>query len=195
MQAKRRRIKLGGLDEARRRIPKGDVMRKIQLCLALMAATSAVLAQDRGLTAPATALGGAFWQARFERDSNAMPQTSMAMPSFGAQTLRMFGDYQFSSLRLGDTGGLRLTGGLLINLRTGLSIGSSADNATALPYAGIGYSSGSNRGEWGFSADLGLAAPGLASWRLDRLISGGGLTVDGGIRLQPMVRLGMNVAF
>ena len=107
----------------------------------------------------------------------------------------MFGDYQFSSLRLGDTGGLRLTGGLLINLRTGLSIGSSADNATALPYAGIGYSSGSNRGEWGFSADLGLAAPGLASWRLDRLIGGGGLTVDGAIRLQPMVRLGMNVAF
>ena len=166
-------------------------MRKIHLCLALMAATSAVLAQDRGLTAPATALGGAFWQARFERDSNAMPQTSMAMPSFGAQTLRMFGDYQFSSLRLGDTGGLRLTGGLLINLRTGLSIGSSADNATALPYAGIGC----NRGEWGFSADLGLAAPGLASWRLDRLIGGGGLTVDGAIRLQPMVRLGMNVAF
>ena len=194
MQAMRRRIKPGDPDGARRKIPKGDVMRKIHLCLALMAATSAVLAQDRGLTAPATALGGAFWQARFERDSSAMPQTNMAMPSFGAQTLRMFGDYQFSSLRLGDRGGLRLTGGLLINLRTGLSIG-SADTAAALPYAGIGYSSGNNRGEWGFSADLGLAAPGLASWRLDRLIGGGGLTVDGAIRLQPMVRLGMNVAF
>ncbi len=170
-------------------------MRKIYLCLALMAATSTVTAQDRGLTAPANAFGGAFWQARFERDGSAMPQTGITMPSFGAQTLRLFGDYQFSGLRLGDTGGLRLTGGLLISLRTGLTIGSSADNAAALPYAGIGYSSGNIRGEWGFSADLGLAAPGLASWRLDRLINAGGSAVDGAIRLQPMVRLGMNVAF
>ena len=170
-------------------------MRKIHLFLALTAAASAVVAQDRGLTAPTNGLGGTYWQARFESDATTLPASrpALVLPNFGTRTLRLFGDYQFSKLRLGETGGLRLTGGLLINLRTGLNIGGNLD--AALPYAGIGYSSGNHRGEWGFSADLGLTSPSLASWRLDRLLNGGGLTVDGAVRLQPMVRLGMNVAF
>ena len=45
-------------------------------------------------------------------------------------------------------------------------------------------------------ADLGLAAQGLGSLRLDRLLSGGGSpAVDGAPRLLPMVRLGLNLAF
>jgi hypothetical protein len=180
-------------------------MRKTQKWMAgaLVLMASAVSAQDRGLLAPANALGGAFWQARFERDqtSSAGAQSAMTLllPSTGAQTVRLLGDYQFGTLRLGDTGGLRLTGGVLINLRatSGMAgIGNVADSAGALPYAGIGYASGSVRGEWGFSADLGLAAQGLASVRLDRWLSGGsGLGVDGAIRLQPVVRLGMSLAF
>jgi hypothetical protein len=99
-------------------------------------------------------------------------------------------------LRLGNTGGLRLTGGVLINLRSTSGVSTGADSTSALPYAGIGYSSGSQRGDWGFSADLGLAAQGLGSVRLDRLLNGGsGLGSDTAIRLQPVVRLGMSLAF
>jgi hypothetical protein len=179
-------------------------MRKTQLWIAggLALLAAAVSAQDRGLTAPANALGGAFWQARFERDlsGSAGAQTAMTLllPTASVQSVRLLGDYQFSTLRLGDTGGLRLTGGVLINLRNTPGVGGSggADSASTLPYAGIGYSSASQRGDWGFSADLGLAAQGLGSVRLDRLLNGGsGLGPDAAIRLQPMVRLGMSLAF
>jgi hypothetical protein len=181
-------------------------MRKIPVAvvsvLALLASASS-MAQDRGLLAPAMALGGEFWQARFERDLNSSASAQRAMtsllPTASAQTVRLLGDYQFSRLRLGDTGGLRLTGGVLINLRAASSVSNSVigvDNASALPYAGVGYASASQRGEWGFSADLGLAAQGLGSIRLDRLLNGsGGLGADGAIRLQPLIRLGMSLAF
>jgi hypothetical protein len=177
-------------------------MRKTRLwiagALALLAA--AVPAQDRGLTAPVDALGGAYWQARFERDlpGSAGGQAAMTLllPTAGAQSVRLLGDVQFSTLRLGNTGGLRLTGGVLINLRSTAGVSAGADSTSALPYAGIGYSSGSQRGDWGFSADLGLAAQGLGSVRLDRLLNGGnGLGSDTAIRLQPVVRLGMSLAF
>ena len=164
---------------------------------------SATLAQDRGLAPSTDALGGPFWQSRFERD---LPAAGWAghhadalwLSSAPPQTLRLLGDYQFSALRLGETGGLRLTGGLLINLRSSGAPGAVGNDngTTTLPYAGIGYASGGLRGDWGFSADLGLSAPGLGSLRLDRLVNGGGaLAADGGLRLQPTVRLGMTLAF
>ena len=80
-----------------------------------------VLAQDRGLSARPDALGGASWQARFERDAPsplAMRHLlALGSPALPAQSLRLLGDYQFNALRLGDTGGLRLTGGLLVNIK------------------------------------------------------------------------------
>jgi len=170
------------------------------VCLAASLA-GPVIAQDRGLTTPANALGGPSWQARFERDTTSLLPargvTALLMPVSQAQTVRLVGDYQFNALRLGNTGGLRLTGGLLINLRQnnvqGLLIN---DSSNAQPYAGIGYTSAGARGDWGFSADLGLAAQGLGSLRLDRLVNGGnGLGLDGSLRLLPVVRLGMNLAF
>ena len=178
-------------------------MRKTLSCacavLALLAAAAS--AQDAGLTAPSNALGGAIWQTRVERDSlllTPMPGT-LALNLPAVQSLRLLGDYQLSSLRLGDTGGLRLTGGVLINLRTVSGAmptsAASIDGSSALPYAGVGYTSGSARGEWGFSADLGLAAQGLSSLRLDRLFNGAGGGPDTGFKLQPMIRLGMSVAF
>jgi hypothetical protein len=166
----------------------------VSLCSADLA-----LAQDRGLTARPDALGGTPWQARFERDL-ASPIASpmlwaLGQPVAQVQSLRLLGDYQFSALRLGDTGGLRLTGGVLIQLKPSPGALPDAGNG-ALPYAGIGYTSASLRGEWGFSADLGLAAPGLSSARMDRLFNNGlGLSADTAPRLLPMVRLGMNVAF
>ena len=167
--------------------------------LALLAASAS--AQDSGLTAPSNAMGGAFWQARVERDSLRLTPLSstLALGPPAAQSLRLLGDYQFSSLRLGNTGGLRLTGGVLINLRAPSIMApnaAAADTSSALPYAGVGYASASARGEWGFSADLGLAAQGLSSLRLDRLFNGaGGVGLDTGPKLLPMIRLGMNVAF
>ena len=179
-------------------------MRKIlsSACAVLALLAASASAQNAGLTAPSNALGGAFWQTRVERDSLSLTPVpgTLALNLPAVQSLRLLGDYQFSSLRLGNTGGLRLTGGVLINLRTvsGATPTSATpiDSSSALPYAGVGYASGSARGEWGFSADLGLAAQGLSSLRLDRLFNGaGGVGLDTGFRLQPMIRLGMSVAF
>lgn len=179
-------------------------MRKIVTWLGISAIGIAcsALAQDRGLVPSPGGLGGPFWQSRFERDLSGSVLSQPGVDTLGLataqpQALRLLGDYQFSALRLGDTGGLRLTGGMLINLRqTGLPGMQAPDGGSALPYAGVGYASGSQRGDWGFSADLGLSAQGLGSLRLDRLFTGAnGLSADGGLRLQPMVRLGMNLAF
>ena len=172
-------------------------------CLAALIAAPA-RAQDRGLALTADALGGAQWQSRFEhdgrppvgRDRSLWQQAEQAQP----QMLRLLGDYQFNRLRLGDTGGLRLTAGLLVNLRPpSTSATLTIDDSTALPYAGIGWAGGSSLGTWGtwgINADLGLAAQGLGSLRLDRLFNGGnGLSVDGAPRLLPIVRLGMHLAF
>jgi hypothetical protein len=180
-------------------------MRKILSALTCVASllSASAPAQDRGLALTADALGGAQWQTRFEHDS--LPTLdqgrSLWLPPTQAQpqpqALRLLGDYQFNRLRLGNTGGLRLTGGLLVNLRAASTPTLLVvDDSTALPYAGIGWAGGSPQGAWGFSADLGLAAQGLGSLRLDRLFNGGtGLSVDGAPRLLPMVRLGMNLAF
>ena len=163
--------------------------------LVLALACGSTAAQQGGLVSPPAGLGGAFWQTRFERDS-LLPTTGLGLPSQTAQTLRLLSDYQLSTLRLGQTGGLRLSGGLLINLRPATVPGSISDTSSALPYAGIGYASGNVRGDWGFSADLGLAAQGLGSARLDRLFNGNGaLSVDGSLRLLPVLRLGVNLAF
>lgn len=184
------------------------------LCLICTLGLAAPLAaQEQGLTAPAHALVGPRLQARFEFDQPLLllkavqPLSAPITANGGAQTLRLLGDYQFSTLRLGDTGGLRVTGGLLINLRPASLAGNlgGATDATAgqsvsgTGYAGVGYASGSARadGGWGFSADLGLAAQGFGNAPLGRNGSTG-FTLDAAgrdIRLQPMIRLGVNMAF
>jgi hypothetical protein len=175
-------------------------MRKTAVLLGLLIALGSVplAAQERGLMAGADALGGPVWQVRFER--GAAPTMlagglGPALPGSGAPVaLNLLGDYQFSTLRLGQTGGLRLTSGLLINLRPLVPGWQFTDSSGALPYAGVGYASGSLRGEWGFSADLGLAASGLGPLRLERLL-GGGPGVDSPLRLLPVIRLGMSLSF
>lgn len=168
-------------------------MRPLLWMLAGLAATlSAPLgAQGLGLTAPAAGLGGPAWQARFESDPVPLLAwrgvAAPLQPLAPRQTLRLLGDYQFNTLRLGDTGGLRLTGGLLVPLRTTATGGTQPDARGTQPYAGVGYSSASLPGGWGLSADLGMAAAGLG-W-------GGGADATGGLRLQPQLRLGMSLAF
>ena len=176
-------------------------MRKTLLMLigASALATPLASAQTRGLTAEPGALGGPVWQARFERDSQTlMPLRSLGgllAPAAQAQRLRLLGDYQFSALRLGQTGGLRLTGGLLLNLPPDPAGGSYSGHLSAQPYAGVGYASGRADGSWGFSADLGLAGSSLGGWRADRAAGSAALGADGAPRLLPMVRLGMTLAF
>ncbi len=164
---------------------------------ALLGAATGAAAQNNGLTAAPDALGGPVWQARFERDASALPPlrglSTWLAPVSPQHSLRLLGDYQFSALRLGDTGGLRLTGGLLINLRQATPGLLTSANLSAQPYAGVGYASGSVDGRWGFSADLGLAAQGLGPLRQDR--GGASLAADALPRLLPMVRLGVTLAF
>ena len=178
-------------------------MRQTLLPLLLVTAVAAATvtpwaqAQTRGLTAAPDALGGPVWQARFERDIIPLNVGSgwvtWLAPSPPTHSLRLLGDYQFSTLRLGDTGGLRLTGGLLLNLQPPSSGRLGSTSLSAQPYAGVGYASGSQDGRWGFSADLGLAANGPGLLRPDK--AAGSLGTDGLPRLLPLVRLGMTLAF
>jgi hypothetical protein len=175
-------------------------MRKTVLLWFGMSIATLAGAQEQGLRPAIDALGGPTLQARFERDLRTLAMlpnlASTSLPGASSQTLRLMGDYQFSTLRLGETGGLRLTGGLLINLRNTGSANPLGDAAGALPYAGVGYASGSQRGEWGFSADLGLAAQGLGPARLERLLgTASSLGNDAPFRLLPMIRLGVNLTF
>lgn len=175
---------------------------RLTMPLLLLSAASAALtspwasAQTRGLKAAPDALGGPVWQARFERDAGGLPPLQGLLtwlaPAGPSQSVRLLGDYQFSALRLGDTGGLRFTGGLLINLHPGSAGLSAISSVSAQPYAGVGYASGSLDGRWGFSADLGLAGSSLAPQRTDRAAS---LGSDNLPRLLPMLRLGMTLAF
>ena len=170
--------------------------------VALLASLAgAAAAQDRGLTAPADALTGSRWQARLEIQGLLAPAaaglTASSASLKNAQTLRLLGDYPIDALRLGASGGLRLTGGLLINLRNTNTQAANADPVPTLPYAGIGYAGASLRGDWGFSADFGLAAAGLGL-SLGNRGNTLGVGMDGGLRdlrLQPMLRLGMNLSF
>jgi hypothetical protein len=158
-----------------------------------------------GLVPPADTLETTHWQARFEVDNPASlgrPLATNWALDQSPLTGRLVGDYRMDTLRFGQTGGLRLTSGVLVNLRNpatnGLGMTPSVDNPSAAqPYAGIGYSGAGSRGDWGFSAELGLAAqnPGAAVQfgRLFNGVSFGDTVRD--LRLQPMIRLGMNYAF
>ncbi len=168
--------------------------------------TGLAQAAGNGLVAPANALASSRWQPRLEVDSPGSLLRSLGTHwSFAVQAsaARLLSDYRLDTPRLGSQalpGGLRLTSGLLLAQRSyvnAFGAGNAADTALAQPYAGIGYSDSSQRGDWGFSADLGLSAqnPG-AALQLGRMFSGASLgdTVRE-LRLQPMVRLGMNYSF
>lgn len=138
------------------------------------------------------------------------------------RSARVLGDYYFSSTRLGNDSGVRLTSGVMVGprdalfdpvsqpatLRQGLltvsRTGAMAQNpdmafdaVVARPYLGVGYSGGNLRAGWGFNADLGLAAQNPGAIRLGRIL-GGGQNLDDllrELRLQPVLQLGVNYAF
>ncbi|WP_395698768.1 hypothetical protein [Aquabacterium sp.] len=167
---------------------------RLTLVLALATVAAPAFGGGNGLVAAPDAFGPR-WQARIEVD---------ALPSFGLggvplgpmnilQTTRLLGDYRLDALQFGKAGGLRLTGGLLLNQRL-----PGGDPRGNWPYLGIGYTGGGLRGDWGFSADIGLAAqnPGAAT-RLGKVFNGGVDLNDAlrELRLQPMIRFGMHYTF
>lgn len=122
---------------------------------------------------------------------------------------------------LGDSGGLRATGGLLLGRRTGpwgtaprlgaspsaaytsLATGSAEGQARAaespgsrkVPYVGMGYSTPAWPTGWGFSADLGLMAlqPGALGLGLPGQRGVDEILRD--LRLTPTLQLGVSYAF
>lgn len=177
---------------------------RLVVCLAAAAVLPA-FAAGSGLIVPADALDSTRWEARIEIDAGNVVGRSLTSPwLLGPTPLtgRLLGDYRIDALRFGQgAGGLKLTSGVLVNLRGlvagGAIVANPEASSLAQPYAGIGYSGASARGEWGFSAELGLTAqnPGAAVQfgRLFNGVSFGDTVRD--LRLQPMIRLGMNVAF
>lgn len=181
--------------------------RGVLVALVSLAGTAA--AAGDGLVAAPQALGASHWQTRFELDSSASA-TRWASPALGqagsVQTARLLGDYHLDTLRLGQAGSLRLTGGVLLSQRSP-ALGAVPQPDTGVPtqqarsiwpYFGVGYSGVGARGDWGFSADVGLAAQSLGdTLRLGQVLDGGLGVGDAvrGLRLQPVVRLGVNYSF
>ncbi len=140
----------------------------------------------------------------------------------------VLGDYYFSRSGASedDVSGFRATSGVFLGSRLGMWGGQgpavlsgslismerqsfsllapqqSADGASlgsaTVPYLGLGYSAGSQKSGWGFSADLGLLAlnPGSVV-RFGRVFSGG-QTLDDvlrEVRLAPLLQIGASYPF
>ena len=174
------------------------IMKPKFIAVALTVLTAPLVALGDGLAPSTTSLSPSRWQSRMEF-STSVNRADWVPFGLGTslQTASLFSDYRFDAFRLGQTGGLRLTSGLLLSQRTQYVAG-EGESRTAWPYFGVGYSSGSLAGDWGFSADLGMAAQSLgATVRLSRVF-GGGLSLSDAVRdlrLQPVVRLGVNYSF
>jgi hypothetical protein len=175
----------------------------MRLAVLLIAASIPGFAQagGQGLTASPEALTGTGWQARFEVDSSPFLLSNLMLAGplgQASQAARLLGDYQFGTFRLGQTGGLRLTSGVLLSWNASGLAQPSADGSSASPYFGVGYSSQDLRGGWGFSADMGVSAQNpSAAVRFGRVFNGN-LSIDDAVRdlhMQPVVRLGMSYRF
>lgn len=123
--------------------------------------------------------------------------------AWAGQSGLLLGDYYFSGTRLGSPdrfGGLRATSGVLLGQRAAVLGAPGAVQRTvndlwaATPYVGIGWTSTSLRGGWGFSADLGLAArSGSGGLRVSPT-----QTLDDALRelrLLPTIQVGVSYAF
>lgn len=168
------------------------------LALPLMALPAAAFAD--GLNASLPGAEPSRWHTRLELESmfvRAEPTSFGLGANQSWQSARLFSDYHLDALKFGQTSGLKLTSGLLVTQR-GMSTSPEDDARSAWPYLGLGYSGGGQRGDWGFSADIGMAAQSLgAAVRLGRVF-GGGLSASDALRdlrLQPVVRLGMTYSF
>ena len=155
------------------------------------------------------------WQARIGMDQAAPWRGDLAPADSGLRSMKLLGDVYLSGPGFGAgqvVGGLRATGGLLLGSRSpllgaspngaplSLSVtqslltpvrGEEASDVPPVGYLGIGYSSLSLRGGWGFSADLGvMTGTGLRppeTRNLDDAVRE--------LRLRPVLQLGVSYAF
>ena len=186
-----------------------------------LAMAGAAAADGRGLVVDADRLSWPAIQARLQ------VSTEPLAPSFGAfdttttrpRSAALFGDYYVSRPFFGNSGGVRLTSGVLTGPRgavfgpgqatTPALFGFSAasrgagsalteangEGSQTLPYLGIGYSGSSLRGGWGFSADVGLAAQN-GNQRLLRSMMNQSLDDTlRELRLTPVLMLGVSYRF
>jgi hypothetical protein len=157
------------------------------------------------------------WQARLAVTAPALPLWS----SWGASqpsNMMLAGDRYFGWGKLGDAGGLRATGALLLGPAAVAPNGSVSglhgsdgfwrgvgatglaeqESSGAIPYLGLGYSAWWARTGLGVSADLGLAAqrPGQAV-RFGRAQSGneGFDDVLRAMQIAPMLQVNLSYAF
>lgn len=166
---------------------------RLTLVLALSVLAAPALAAGNGLVASPDAFS-ARWGARIEVDTKPLFGNWAGLPlgqSSVVQMTRLLGDYHLDTLKFGQTSGLRLTGGLLLNQRQPGSLGN--EQRGNWPYVGLGYAGTGLRGDWGFSADVGIAAqnPGAVS-RIGRADLADALRE---MRLQPVIRFGVSYNF
>lgn len=203
-------------------------IRSAALCLVLTIAGGAQAA-GQGLAVSPEQFGPR-WQARLQLNSDVPIATTAALadplrsPSAALRprSAAVFGDYYLANPWIGESGGLRVTSGLLVGQRGALlgpaaaaqlnapvitSIGrlpanvpggvdTTSETSLTWPYLGIGYSGSSLRGGWGFSADLGLAAQNPSAIRLGRANGSAGLDEwVREMRLTPLIQLGVSYKF
>lgn len=186
--------------------------------LLLPASLGVAAADGQGLSVDPERLAWPVVQARLQVGAEALAH---GLGSADGATLRprsaaLFGDYYVSKPYFGTSGGMRLTSGVVVGPRgavfgpgqataasggfafssisrpLGSGFAEAGGELLAWPYLGVGYSGGSLRGGWGFSADLGLAAqnPGvlrLGSQALDESLRD--------LRLTPVLQLGVSYRF
>jgi hypothetical protein len=187
-----------------------------------LAMAGALAADGRGLVVDPDRLSWLSLQARLQLSTEPLA-TSLA--SFDSSTLRprsaaLFGDYYVSRPFFGNTGGVRLTSGVVTGPRGavfgpgqatapgpfGVSSASrgagpafadiNAESTQTLPYLGIGYSGSNLRGGFSFSADLGLTAQSSGNQRLVRSMMS--QTLDDTLRelrFTPVLQLGVSYRF
>ncbi|MCW5656264.1 MAG: hypothetical protein KIT60_01055 [Burkholderiaceae bacterium] len=187
-----------------------------------LAMGGAFAAEGRGLVVDPERLSWPALRARVQLSTEPLASTAATFESAALRprSAAVFGDYYLSRPFFGNTGGVRLTSGVVAGPRGavfgpgqatapspfGFSSASRGPGSTfadasgegmqTLPYLGIGYSGSSLRGGWGFSADLGLTAQNGGNRRLSRTVMS--QTLDDTLRelrFTPVLQLGVSYRF
>jgi hypothetical protein len=186
------------------------------------AIASAAAADGRGLVVDPERLSWPSLQARLQLSTEPLAPSFAAFDSAALRprSAALFGDYYVSRPFFGNTGGMRLTSGVVTGPRGAVfgpgqataagsfGFSSASRNAGAglvdnngestqtLPYLGIGYSGSSLRGSFSFSADLGLTAQNSGNQRLVRSVMS--QTLDDTLRelrFTPVLQFGVSYRF
>lgn len=161
------------------------------------------------------------WQGRLSLSTSG---PALGNNGLDLSSLSLMGDYYFAGPALGSqsAGGFRATSGLIVGARSSSALAGNTSSLAGrafsfdhratwvsllaavdapagpelatLPYVGVGYTGLSNKGGWGFSADVGLVA--LSPRSAVKL--GGGQSLDEvlrDMRLSPLVQLGVSYSF